>query len=918
MPAPPAQSQYGEQYSAPHAPHNAPSLHIQTNQPQNLAQQQPPYPPPQSRPPPPSTAQPSQTPSSAHTSAGAQSAGGFQPQSASSTYPLSPRSPPDSLPSQTPQAAAGKPLPFVRPSDIYRRMGEEKSRGSSESSRPSAEIGSNLSKQSSASNSGAPEPPKPQYPTSTAVPAPVPVSAPAPAPAPVSASQPRNVYPAPRTDSHTNVYSDLTSNAGQQTPRAPTAPVSQFATPRANVDAATDEEAKRLSTSPKLPDLARMSVFGADFFSSGFQTSLSSDQIAEQKLPDVPKVAPELKVDKSADNTRTSPATTSTSAAQTTQDAPDAPAAMANAPVDSKPSTDDDVVIQPTVYEPPVSKETPTSSAPPSEPKASLDAAKQATNRASIDTTGTASSRSAASAADITPTKPLNVRKEESPVRTFEPPPPLQREPTFGTDTSSPVKESDMLSDEIIKTLNSPGQSNSQTDQTGRIDDRNRDRDPKRNNARDSCYTLTDYDSYWADTDAAPPPEATPSHAKTMSIVPEEAAEAVEAVEAVEAASTSPSSSAAKTETKAPELSTPAQTETAAPKSEAQPSEPIAPVAAAPVAAPAAQEPEASVTSPLGSDLRRRFSWEAEDSPKPALAQPAPPVAAAPVPEPVAAPAPAPIPSSSPAAPIIAAAAAPAAAAAAIAAADGKSDSNESEPSRDAPTATVAPAPPTGPTQNARGIDVPAIITTGNDDEPKRLSLADEKALSKTSSSQISTPPPEDHPALNLSSPIEAPTLTMPKAAASVTPFKDIMDLNDSSERVAKFNETRVAFAIMDTGLGGWLSTLQQDHPEHISKSFNSYQPAAQQAGPGTQPPAQQPYYQQYLNASAPGGGSSPGRRIGGLSVPSNVGGSTFGHSGNQIGSKSKELMQSAGKMGKGLFSKGKSKLRGSGDKVFH
>ncbi|KAJ6784563.1 hypothetical protein PWT90_10892 [Aphanocladium album] len=154
----------------------------------------------------------------------------------------------------------------------------------------------------------------------------------------------------------------------------------------------------------------------------------------------------------------------------------------------------------------------------------------------------------------------------------------------------------------------------------------------------------------------------------------------------------------------------------------------------------------------------------------------------------------------------------------------------------------------------------------------------------------------------------------MPRSSgATVTPFKDILSLNNSTERVAKFNETRVAFAVMDTGLDRWLTNLHQDHPEHHSKSFNSYQPAAAPASvpPGAQQPAQQPYYQQYLNASAPGSGSSPGRRIGGISMPSHVGGSTFGHSGNQIGTKSKELMQSAGKMGKGLFSKGKNKLRG-------
>jgi hypothetical protein len=147
------------------------------------------------------------------------------------------------------------------------------------------------------------------------------------------------------------------------------------------------------------------------------------------------------------------------------------------------------------------------------------------------------------------------------------------------------------------------------------------------------------------------------------------------------------------------------------------------------------------------------------------------------------------------------------------------------------------------------------------------------------------------------------------------------MDMPTPSERVNKYDETRGMFASMDSGLDNWISNMKTDHPEHASatSSFSGSgsvpPPAAVGAPTGA---AQQPYYQQYLDASSPTATQSTTRsRLAGLPMQAQAAaGSAFGHSGGQIGTKSKELMQSAGKLGKGLFSKGKSKLRG--DKVFH
>lgn len=695
---------------------------------------------------------------------------------------------------------------------------------------------------------------------------------------------------------------------------------------------ATGEEARRLSTSPKLPDLARMSVFGADFFSSGFSSTVSSDQIAEQNIPEVPKVAPELKVDKPTTyEASVSPAEASKATSDNTRATSAIPVAMGDAPIKHE-------IIAPTVYEAPAitAKTTePVAPVTPAQSKPAADLTQHIATRSSIDTAS--SSHSATSATEVTPTKPLNVRKVESPVRSFEPPPPLQREPTFGTDTTSPVKESDALRDEIIKTLNSPSQPSREGSETEPVDS---GREGSQGHVRDSTYTLQDYDSYWEDTDTAPnvPVQPVQPQMKTMSIVPEEAAQAVPAatLETPTAKALEPS--------KPIEGIKPATATAATPRASTSQSSASPTVSQASKSTSAQQHPDASIVSPASADLRRRFSWEAEDASRqppaaastaPAATMVSPPVSATVVTSPTVPSAATASPSApaatmtSPCAPAAAMASPPTSAAVVaspsvptpiaaptlnVAAAAVATTEPKTHPEITSPRAFEAPAPALNATSN------PAVaVTNSSSQDSNRLSLAEEKVLSVTTSNEGSATY-DEHSALRLSDPAPAPVLSMPRSSgASVTPFKDIVALNNSSERVAKFNETRVAFAVMDIGLDKWLKGLHQDHPEHHSKSFNSYQPSAAVpagASAGAQAPAQQPYYQQYLNASTPGSGSSPGRRIGGITMPSNVSGSTFGHSGNQIGTKSKELMQSAGKMGKGLFSKGKNKLRG--DKVFH
>lgn len=243
----------------------------------------------------------------------------------------------------------------------------------------------------------------------------------------------------------------------------------------------------------------------------------------------------------------------------------------------------------------------------------------------------------------------------------------------------------------------------------------------------------------------------------------------------------------------------------------------------------------------------------------------------------------------------------------------------------------------------------------------RRLSLAEEKdaQLARVSSYPVSpTPPEEDHPsrspqayfsgppteqpapsaAPSSVSPMNSPIKTQFSPTSRILAFKEIAAMKNPHQRIQTFDETRQRFAAMDSGLIDWMSALKAQHPEH-AHATGSWSGAAFLAPTGSArskypkatgqalPPLQQPYYQQYLNASP----TTPGTPVSrpGPSIPS---GSQQGFSpaggkltGQQVQAKGKELLHTAGifggkagKAGKGLLAKGKNKLRGSGagDKV--
>lgn len=258
----------------------------------------------------------------------------------------------------------------------------------------------------------------------------------------------------------------------------------------------------------------------------------------------------------------------------------------------------------------------------------------------------------------------------------------------------------------------------------------------------------------------------------------------------------------------------------------------------------------------------------------------------------------------------------------------------------------------------------------------RRLSLAEEKDPHVSSYPVSPSPPVDQHPAMNaetrlspntdhpadhyapsgISAPSASSLHSVPPSSVSpvnspiqpqfapqpskLLPFREIAAMKNSNERIQNFDQTRHEFATMDYGLTNWISSMMALEPEHAdaSPSFRASRasfPVGSARGKGSKVPAgnlaplQQPYYQQYLNASSP---TSPGTTASKLG-PSIPAGSQHGLSsaGNkittqQVQAKGKELLHTAGifggkagKAGKGLLAKGKSKLRaagGSGDKV--
>ncbi|CAN8100059.1 unnamed protein product [Discula destructiva] len=167
---------------------------------------------------------------------------------------------------------------------------------------------------------------------------------------------------------------------------------------------------------------------------------------------------------------------------------------------------------------------------------------------------------------------------------------------------------------------------------------------------------------------------------------------------------------------------------------------------------------------------------------------------------------------------------------------------------------------------------------------------------------------------------VTTPTSSGPQNTMNL---KQIMALPTSTERLYKLHEARAEFASTPSGLAQWLAQLlvQPEHA-HAGPGFK-YMIAGDDAALFAN---QQRKHSGAAGAlvggeGAMGGAGGPGRRTsislgggggGGGSV--RIGTGAQAQLGNLMhgpaGAKGKELLQSAGKMGKGLLSKGKSKLR--------
>ncbi|RYP77507.1 hypothetical protein DL771_001080 [Monosporascus sp. 5C6A] len=216
---------------------------------------------------------------------------------------------------------------------------------------------------------------------------------------------------------------------------------------------------------------------------------------------------------------------------------------------------------------------------------------------------------------------------------------------------------------------------------------------------------------------------------------------------------------------------------------------------------------------------------------------------------------------------------------------------------------------------------------------------AEGKVLVEPSSHPVLAPSPMEHPALF--KPLEpSPSIPPIGAGTPATPtsqqpkimaFREILNLPSSDQRTQKFDETRNQFFGMDSGLSYWLLHMSGQLEQTSTTGSGDLQQTSsisqtQPSPVGMQPSTQQPYYQQYLNASNPNVTIGPPRKASTGNFMGQPGSTTSGfNTGNQVGARGKELLHAAGafgnkgvKSGMKLFNKGKSKLRErTGDKVF-
>ncbi|KAK0725746.1 hypothetical protein B0H67DRAFT_139355 [Lasiosphaeris hirsuta] len=486
---------------------------------------------------------------------------------------------------------------------------------------------------------------------------------------------------------------------------------------------------------------------------------------------------------------------------------------------------------------------------------------------------------------DMTPIAPLNPNRNPHLAgiaeQHFVPPPSFDNGSTLDTTSSSPLKESDMLRDEIIKSLSPMNPSNDFLDVTG--GGTTAAYHAAAGPVRESSYLTDVYGDYWAAPADKPAPSSVDSPNKTIS-----------------------------------KRSTGTPTH---PPVEAEKHDDVPPVADA-------DNIQTSGSEQQFRDLRRRFSWEiaAEEeanAQRRAMGEQAEQSASRPDVGSIIGAGPT---SSLETEPVTLSIPKSDKIAAPSHIPTGGMSHQVSQASTLPPRlAADAPIEPPSPISVVSDRNTPLLDSA--EQKSRRLSLAEQKSTMQSSSHPLSpTPPIEQHPAIvNEQYQQQIPATPTKTDIGSMMVFRQIMELSTYSERINTYNETRQQFAAMDTGLNDWMTSMISQHPEHGNASYSFktglMDPGVTASQQGSQVPTQvnvqTPYFQQHANPSTTAFGQAP-RLVNHMPMPPTPQHSSgaFGHSGAQVGTKGKELFMAAGKAGKGLLSKGKSKLKGTGDKV--
>lgn len=172
------------------------------------------------------------------------------------------------------------------------------------------------------------------------------------------------------------------------------------------------------------------------------------------------------------------------------------------------------------------------------------------------------------------------------------------------------------------------------------------------------------------------------------------------------------------------------------------------------------------------------------------------------------------------------------------------------------------------------------------------------------------------------------PSGPRPKTGDEARPasFREILAIKSTPTRIAKYEETRHQFANTNTGLGNWLSRTLEAHPEHREVAAAALRPAMNPIGPSGPRHKTNASISRVFTSKE----SSPATSAhvdSGAEYKSGPGSASTSDQRASTGKSKdlgKDIFKTAGVLGgkgmkeaKGLFSKGKSRFRGSGtDKV--